>query len=407
VTSSAKHNSENSGPIKFGEPKDSPYSRFIAQANKVTLVLENLTNELITNKYNPFYYHGALPQFYLWVLLLSGLLLFAYYIPTIDQAYLSLNLVNAWTSVEYITKTLPFGSVVRGIHRYSGDAMVIFIFLHAIRVWFTDRYRQYRWIQWVSGVVLLLMVLFIGQTGYYLVWDDRSLLLTRMTVSALQVLPLIGEPLKNWFLNGDTITNLTLSNFLFIHIGLSFTLFFVLWIHYVRMTRPVLTPPPAINYILVAIILLTVFLFPINSSNMAHLNSQPTSFEIDWFFLFNYWLMAHMSMPIFWITMLVLTFVCLVLPWLVRTVGAPVIPAEVVLNKCTGCSLCYRDCPYQAIEMVPAPAGSRFKLLATVKTARCSSCGICVGACAFDAIDLPQYTDTDITAQIKAFAEAK
>ncbi len=407
MTSSAKSNSDKSSPIKFGEPKDSGYSRFIAAANDLTLGIENVTNKVISNKYNPFYYHGALPQFYLWVLFLTGLLLFAYYIPTIDQAYLSKNLVNAWTSVDYITKTLPFGAVIRGMHRYAGDAMVIFILLHAIRVWFTDRYRQYRWIQWVSGVVLLLMVLFIGQTGYYLVWDDRSLLLTRMTVSALQALPLIGAPLKFWFLNGETITNLTLSNYLFIHIGLSFALLFVLWIHYVRMTRPVLTPPPAINYILVAIILLTVFLFPINSGNMAHLNSQPTSFEIDWFFLFNYWLMAHMSMPMFWISMLVLTFVCLILPWLVRTVGAPVIPAEVVLNKCTGCSLCYRDCPYQAIEMVPAPAGSRFKLLATVKTARCSSCGICVGACAFDAIDLPQYTDTDITAQIKAFAEAK
>jgi quinol-cytochrome oxidoreductase complex cytochrome b subunit len=407
VSSSAKADSGKSSPIKFGEPKDSWYSRLLAQANGLTLQLENVTNELITNKYNPFYYHGALPQFYLWVLLLTGLLLFGYYIPTVDNAYLSKNLVMAWTSVEYITKSLPFGSVIRGMHRYAGDAMVIFIFLHAIRVWFTDRYRQYRWIQWVSGVVLLLMVLFIGQTGYYLVWDDRSLLLTRMTVSALQALPLIGEPLKTLFLNGETISNLTLSNFLFIHIGLSFALFFVLWIHYVRMTRPVLTPPPAVNYILVAAIMLVVFLFPINSGPMANLNAQPTSFEIDWFFLFNYWLMAHMSMPIFWITMLVLTFVCLVLPWLVRTVGAPVIPAEVVLNKCTGCSLCYRDCPYQAIEMVPAPAGSRFKLLATVKTARCSSCGICVGACAFDAIDLPQYTDTDITAQIKAFAEAK
>ena len=150
------------------------YNHFIAGANTATLAIEDGINALITSKYNPLYYHGALPQFYLWVLFLSGLLLFAYYIPTIDSAYFSTRLINAWTSVQYITETLPFGAVIRGIHRYSGDAMVIFIFLHAIRVWFTDRYRQYRWVQWVSGVVLLLMVLFIGQTGYYLVWDERS-----------------------------------------------------------------------------------------------------------------------------------------------------------------------------------------------------------------------------------------
>jgi len=383
------------------------YNHFIAGANRLTLLIEDGINFAITSKYNPFYYHGALPQFYMWVLLLSGLLLFAYYIPTVDSAYFSTKMINAWTSVQYITESLPFGGVIRGIHRYSGDAMVLFIFLHAIRVWFTDRYRQYRWVQWTSGVVLLLMVLFIGQTGYYLVWDERSLLLTRMTVSALNALPIIGEPLKSWFLNGNTITNLTLSNFLFIHIGVSFALFFVLWVHYVRMTRPVLTPPPAVNFILVGAILLIVYLFPIACGKMADLNSQPNAYDIDWFFLWNYWLMSIMPISVFWLLMIVAGVLSLVLPAIVKNVSPPVIPAEVVINKCTGCSLCYRDCPYQAIEMVPAPAGSRFKLLATVKTARCSSCGLCVGACAFDAIDLPQLPDAAVTAQIKNLVEAK
>src|ERR1700728_481589 len=189
----------------------SAYTGLIQAFNKGFLVLEDWLNKIFTNKYNPLYYHGALPQFFLWVLFLSGLLLFAYYIPTIDNAYLSKATVNAWTSVRYITNSLPFGGVVRGIHRYAGDAMVLTILLHMIRVWFTDRYRQYRWVQWLSGVVLLFMVLFIGQTGYYLVWDERSLLLTRMTVSAFDALPIIGAPLKAWFLNGNTITNLTLS----------------------------------------------------------------------------------------------------------------------------------------------------------------------------------------------------
>jgi quinol-cytochrome oxidoreductase complex cytochrome b subunit len=262
------------------------YSSIPKGMTDFTLLLEKGTNAVVTNKYNPFYYHGALPQFYLWVLFLSGLLLFAYYIPTIDNAYFSENLVNAWTSVDYITNKIPMGAVIRGIHRYSGDAMVITILLHALRVWVTDRYRQYRWIQWVTGIILLLMVLFVGQTGYYLVWDERSLVLTRMTVSAFNALPLIGPAISEWFLNGSAITNLTLSNFLFIHIGLSFTLLFGLWLHYVRMTRPILTPPPAMNYILTAVLLLVVFAYPISSGKMADINSMPTSFDIDWFFLF-------------------------------------------------------------------------------------------------------------------------
>jgi quinol-cytochrome oxidoreductase complex cytochrome b subunit len=370
---------------------------------KGMLLLEDWTNKIATSKYNPFYYHGALPQFFLWVLFLTGLLLFAYYIPTIDNAYASEKLINAWTSVDYITNTIPFGAVFRGMHRYAGDAMVLTIVLHVLRVWFTDRYRQYRIVQWLSGVVLLLMVLFIGQTGYYLVWDDRSLILTRMTVSAFDALPLIGGPLKTWFLNGEEITNLTLSNFLFIHIGLSFGLLFGLWIHYVRMQRPVITPPPAINYILVAILLMVVAWMPIASGNMAQLTQQPTSFEIDWFFLWPYWMMANMPLGAYWLVLIVGTVLLCLIPYTAKT--PPVEAAEVVLNKCTGCSLCSKDCPYNAIEMVPAPAGSRFKLLATVKEFRCSGCGVCVGACAFDAIDLPNLLDTDVTSQIKALVQ--
>lgn len=386
------------------------YDSLIKGANKAFLELEAGLNALFTNKYNPLYYHGALPQFFLWVLFLSGLLLFAYYIPTIDNAYFSKEHVNAFTSVQYISYTLPFGGVFRGIHRYAGDAMVLTILLHMIRVWFTDRYRQYRWVQWISGIVLLFMVLFIGQTGYYLVWDERSLLLTRMTVSAFEALPVIGEPLKAWFLNGQAITNLTMSNFLFIHIGLSFGLLFALWIHYMRMTRPVLTPPPAINYIMMAIVLLVVFAFPIASGQQADLNSSPSTFDMDVWFLWPYWLQAQVPALVFWGILIVGTVILSIIPmpgFLVPKTQPPVDAAEVVISKCTGCSLCFKDCPFQAIEMVPAPAGSRFKLLATVFPYRCSSCGVCVGACAFDAIDLPELPDAQVNAKIKELLTAK
>ncbi len=374
----------------------------------ITLPLEHGTNVLLTSKYNPFYYHGALPQFFLWVLFLSGLLLFAYYIPTIDSAYAASNLINAYTSVEYITNTIPFGNVVRGIHRYAGDAMVLTIVLHAVRVWMTDRYRQYRWLQWFTGILLFILVLFIGQTGYYLVWDERSLVLCRMSVSAFEALPVIGPGLKAWFLNGAAITNLTLSNFLFIHIGMSFFLLFGLWLHYVRMARPVLTPPPVINYGLMAILMVVTFLWPVKmTSPMAVLTSQPNQFDIDWFFLFPYWMLTQMPAMTFWAVIIGLTLFITFLPLPFIVEGAsgklePFDPALVVDDKCTGCSLCDKDCPYEAIEMVPAPAGSRFKLRATVLPYRCSGCGLCVGACAFDAIDLPEQPDVQVTNQIKA-----
>jgi len=375
--------------------------------NNLTLWLEDITNKVLTSKYNPFYYHGALPQFFLWVLFLSGLLLFAYYVPTIDSAYSVQHVINAFTSVDYITNTIPFGNVVRGIHRYAGDAMVLTILLHAIRVWFTDRYRQYRWVQWVTGVGCLLFVLVIGQTGYYLVWDERSLVLTRMTVTAFEALPVIGPACKSLFLNGSAITNLTLSNFLFIHVGLSFFLLFGLWLHYVRMARPVMTPPPVINYALMAIVLAFVFAIPIYMGQPAVLTSQPSAFDIDWFFLFPYYMLTTMSPGVFWVVAIgvLALFTCMPLPFINNMASGQIEPfaaAEVVNDKCTGCSFCDKDCPYEAIEMVPAPAGSRFKLRAVVLSYRCSGCGLCVGACAFDAIDLPEQPDAQVTNKIKS-----
>jgi quinol-cytochrome oxidoreductase complex cytochrome b subunit len=373
---------------------------------QIFLVTEDLLNKISTSKYNPLYYHGALPQFIMYILFLSGLLLFAYYVPTIDNAYFSKNLVNAYTSVAYITNDIPFGAVIRAVHRYAGDAMVVAIIIHMVRVWFTDRYRQYRWVQWESGIVLFLMVLFIGQTGYYLIWDERSLLLTRMTVSALEAVPFIGEGLRNWFLNGRTISNLTLSNFLFIHIGLSFSLLFALWIHYVRMSRPVITPPPALNYILLTIIFMVVYFFPITATKIANLNDTVTNMDVDVFFLLPYLVLNAGGTTVFWITMILATAVLCLIPYPFAN-RKPVEAAEVVNDKCTGCSFCFKDCPFQAIEMVPAPAGSRFKLLATVKPYRCSGCGVCVGACAFDAIDLPNLLDSDVNQKIKELANSQ
>ena len=371
-------------------------------ATGATIRFEDVINRITTSKYNPLYYHGALPQFFLWVLFLSGLLLFAYYIPTVDNAYSSPALINAYTSVQYITNTIPFGVVIRGIHRYAGDAMVLTIVLHAIRVWFTDRYRQYRIVQWLSGIVLFVLVLVIGQTGYYLVWDERALILTRMTVAAFDALGGLGQPIKWWFLNGRSITDLTLSNFLFIHIGLSFSLLFFLWIHYVRMQRPVVTPPPVLNYILLAMVIVSVAIWPIHMEQPAAMALHPTQFDIDWFFLMPYALQTIVPGWAYWLIVAILLAAACAVPYFIKT--APVPTAEVVDTKCTGCSLCAKDCPFAAIEMVPAPAGSRFKLLATILPYRCSGCGVCVGACAFDAVDLADIQDADVTARIKALA---
>ena len=75
-------------------------------------------------------------------------------------------------------------------------------------------------------------------------------------------------------------------------------------------------------------------------------------------------------------------------------------PALVSLDNCVGCTLCAKDCPYEAIYMVPRTDHPKFKQLAIVIDSRCAECGLCVGACAFKAIDLPQNHSKEIIAKI-------
>jgi CDP-4-dehydro-6-deoxyglucose reductase, E3 len=179
--------------------------------SNLVLPVEKATNAVFSQKYNPFYYHGAMPNFFLWCLFISGLLLFAYYSPTLDRAY---------SSMAYITHELPFGNAFRSIHRYASDGMMIFAILHLVRVWFTDRFREYRILPWISGVILLSILFMVGLTGYLMIWDQEAVTLTNLTVNLLKQFPLVGTGLAEFLLNGQQVTDYTLTKFLFLHLAI-------------------------------------------------------------------------------------------------------------------------------------------------------------------------------------------
>ena len=106
------------------------YKKTLDKLQILTIDFEKFLNKVFSQQYNPFYYHGAVPNLFMWTLFITGLLLFAYFQPTLDSAYISVN---------YISTKIPFGQVVRGLHRYAADAMMIAVLIHAIRVYFTDR----------------------------------------------------------------------------------------------------------------------------------------------------------------------------------------------------------------------------------------------------------------------------
>lgn len=373
---------------------------------KATLWLEKGLNNVFSQKYNPFYYHGALPNFFIWALFLSGLLLFAYYQPTLATAY---------ASVHYITFELPFGNLFRSIHRYASDGMMIFVMLHMFRVWFTDRYREYRIVPWITGVILLTIVFIIGLSGYLLIWDQEAVTLANITFNLVKKTPLIGPAIASFLMAGKVISDYTLTRMMFLHLGIPLFMMFMLWLHYLRITRPVSEPPLPLVVMMAGALFIVSAAFPVDLqllSNATDPGAAPilvgpgsisSVVDFDLLYAWPQYLAAQGMNPLL-VVLLVLAVpaALLILPYLQKKALRGQF-AQVVRSNCTGCSLCYNDCPYEAITMVDrGNDGTRFKRLAVVDPGRCANCGLCVGACAFKAIEIPRRESNNVLAEIEA-----
>jgi quinol-cytochrome oxidoreductase complex cytochrome b subunit len=373
---------------------------------RATLKIESGLNKIFSQRYNPFYYHGALPNFFIWALFLSGLLLFAYYQPTLS---------NAYASVRYITFELPFGNLFRSIHRYASDGMMIFVILHMLRVWFTDRYREYRILPWITGVILLTIIFIIGLSGYMMIWDQQSVALSHITFNLLRQIPLLGGGLAEFLMAGRVITDYTLTRFLFLHLGIPLLMMFMLWLHYLRITRPVSEPPLALVLLMGGALFLFSSAFPVGldrlpdalnafaSPDIIGAGVLPQGLTFDLLYAWPQYLAVQgLSATLVVLLVLAVPVALLLLPYIQKKALRGQF-AQVVRENCTGCSLCYNDCPYEAITMVDrGNDGTRFKRLAVVDAGRCANCGLCVGACAFKAIEIPRRETPSVLAEIEA-----
>lgn len=366
----------------------------------IVLPLEKATNQVFSQKYNPFYYHGALPNLFLWVLFVTGLLLLVYFQATLGTAY---------NSMKFITYQAPFGNAIRSLHRYSADGMMIFVIVHLFRVWFTDRFREYRILPWLSGVILLTVLFVVGLTGYMLIWDQDAVALTNLTINLLHSVPFMGDHLAGFLLGSDLsgtslMTDYTMTRIFTLHLGIPLLMMFLLWWHYLRITRPVTDPPFGLIFLLLGGLAMISSILPVVLGEAAPPNFEVAinALELDVLYAWpQILIVSGWDAPVVWLFILAVPAGLLALPYLQKKAMRGQY-AHVASDNCTGCSLCYNDCPYQAITMVERTDGSRFKRLATVDAGRCANCGLCVGACAFKAIDIPRCESTHVLEDIEA-----
>ncbi len=140
---------------------------------------------------------------------LTGIFLTVYYVPSPDHAY---------DSVQYIMNGVAYGWLIRGIHHWGASLMVLVVFIHMLRVFFTASYKYPRELTWMVGVFLLLSTLGMGFTGYLLPWNQKAYWATTVGTSIAGTVPFLGPFIERSLRGGVDLSALTLSRFFSAHI---------------------------------------------------------------------------------------------------------------------------------------------------------------------------------------------
>ena len=271
------------------------------------LAIERRFNAIFGDALNPFYYLGAIAYFLLWIVVGTGLYLYIFFDTGVAQAY---------QSVEDLTAQWWLGGIVRSVHRYASDAMVLAMALHLTRHFVFDHYRSFRWFSWVSGVLVLWLVYISGINGYMLPWDLTAQFVTQATAEWLDWLPVFNGVLIRNFISPEAVNDRLFSLLSFLHIGFPLAVLAILWIHTHRVPGAQTSPPRTIAIGLTLALVVLSLVKPAMSGPPANLAASPTTIPFDWFYLLLYPLIYRLGPGLTWAIAGGLTLVLLVLPWL-------------------------------------------------------------------------------------------
>jgi cytochrome b6 len=157
-----------------------------------------------------WYFLGGITLFLFGIQVCTGILLLLYYRPSASEAF---------ESVQYIMTRVQFGWLVRSIHSWAANLMILTAFLHMFSVLFLRAYRKPREMTWVSGMLLLFLALGFGFSGYLLPWNTLAFFATKVGTQITAQVPLIGHKLMVLLRGGEEVTGATLTRFFGFHVA--------------------------------------------------------------------------------------------------------------------------------------------------------------------------------------------
>ncbi len=167
-----------------------------------------MRREQISFRYS--WYLGVISTVLLGSLVVSGLYLMFFYVPSPNQAY---------SNIQTIQTEVAFGQYIRNVHRWSAHLMVLAVVAHMAKVFYRGAYKAPREGNWVIGVILLALTLLMSFTGYLLPWDQLAFWAITVGTEMAAWVPLIGDETREVLLGGPVVGASTLLRFYVLHVA--------------------------------------------------------------------------------------------------------------------------------------------------------------------------------------------
>lgn len=273
---------------------------------------EALFNSAFGDRLNPLYHLGAITFFLFWVVAASGLYLYAFFETGVSDAY---------SSVEALTHRQWYaGGILRSVHRYASDAMVLTMLLHLLRHFAFDRFRGFRWFSWATGVALIWGVYVSGINGYMLPWDRLAQFVVVASFEWIDWLPGFGGTLIRNVIYPSSINDRFFSLLAFMHIGLPLVVLLLMFIHVQRVPKAKTNPPrPIMISLMLTLLVLSLVRPALSQGGAADLSVAVAQLEFDWYLLGLFPLFYAWPMGYVWALVVAGTALVAAMPWLPPT----------------------------------------------------------------------------------------
>jgi quinol-cytochrome oxidoreductase complex cytochrome b subunit len=216
--------------VMRGEPPtEKPNPRYKVHTTSFLFHIRPRYYELGSTIFTHTWRLGFFTAFFFFVELFTGLILMIYYTPSPEKAY---------TSILELTSNVPYGQMLRDIHRLGAEGMVIFSVLHMLRTYLTGSYKKDRSFTWLTGLALLGITLLLSFSGYLLPWDQLAYWAVTVGTSMADAAPLVGTQLNLLLRGAPDIAANGLLRFYLLHVVLlPLAAILVISIHYYKVAR--------------------------------------------------------------------------------------------------------------------------------------------------------------------------